>query len=86
MHEARAVDVLERLAYRVLHAEPVEIAHQQDDRAELAEQCALGVVERPHADERDANRIDRGKRRLGVLERGSTKAESGREHHAGRCR
>ena len=56
--EAGAGDVCERLPHRLLDPEPVEVAHREDERAQLAEQHALRLVERANPDERDASRID----------------------------
>ena len=44
---------------RVLDPEPVDVAHREHGRVQLAEQRALAVVERADADERDPARVDR---------------------------
>src|SRR5205807_8052969 len=60
VHEAGAGDVRKRLAHRALDAEAVDIAHRVDPRLEAAEELALALVERAHADERHAGPPDRG--------------------------
>ena len=61
MHEAGAGDVVERLADRPLDADPVDLAHRVDADA-MPRAGALGRVERPDADERDAVGVDGGER------------------------
>jgi hypothetical protein len=42
----------------VLDAEPIDVAHREHGRVQLAEQPALAVVERADADECDPARVD----------------------------
>ena len=57
VEEGRARRVRERLAHAGLDPVPVDLAHREHLRVEPAEQLALAVAERPHADQRAAARL-----------------------------
>ena len=74
-------DVRERIAHGPLDAEPVDVAHREHLDAQLAHPLALALVERAHADERHAVRLDRRERPCGALELRPGEAEHGGQHH-----
>src|SRR5439155_12088270 len=57
--ETRAGDMRERFAHGALHPEPVDIAHREHHRVELAQERAFPLVQRPDADQRGPARIER---------------------------
>ena len=87
VHEPRPGDVGERLADRPLDAEAVDVAHREHLRAELPHAFALALVERAHADERDACP---GRSPASATRRSRTQARRGRARprapSRGRCR
>src|SRR2546426_10357359 len=68
MDEAGASDMRKRLAHCPLHPEPVDVAHREHLRVELAEQRALALVQRADADEGDPAGAECGKAPAGLLE------------------
>ena len=88
--EARARDAVERLPHRVLDPDPVDVAHREDADVGLAQERALGRVERADPDEGDARRVDGGQREPVVGEPLGRPPERGGERHpvhvAGRAR
>ena len=79
--EPGARDPVERLPYRALDPDAVDLAHREDAHSCLSEQPALAVVEQAGADERDPLRVDRRQRPGVTLEPRAGEAESRGERH-----
>jgi hypothetical protein len=81
VEEGGAGRVRERLAHARLDADPVDLAHREDLRVELAEQLPLAVVERADADERELPRLHRRQLPAVAPERLPAEPERGCQHH-----
>jgi hypothetical protein len=81
VHEAVAGDSLQRLEQDGLEAEPVDVAHREDEKVEHCEQPTLRIVDRPRPDESNAARIQ-GRQRIGLaVELATGQAERHGQRH-----
>jgi len=81
VQESRAGRVRDGLSHAGLDPDPVDLAHREDLRVELAQELPLSVVERADADQRELSRLDRRQRPAVALERIARQPERGSEHH-----
>ena len=82
MEERRAGRMCDRLSHAGLDADPVDLAHREDLRVELAQKGPLSVVERADTDERELAGLDRQQRPAIAPEGIAGEAERRRQHHS----
>ena len=79
--------MIERLPHGALDADPVDVADREHLRIQPAQQVAFALVERAHAEERDAGAFDRRHApavREGVAAEPQRRGEDHAVHVAGR--